>query len=221
MQVFCVGCSPAPTPVNTQGTCSTNRVTCYPSPVSSGCCTVKPKRDGKCTYKISASRLLQVSTLLSKAEEAVERPRVTPEALEALEAEVSSQGNTVAEAKAVRKHAARPNVLCKDVHNVVSNPLNDLTLCMHGDKWRILATRCKAEHGRLCAQKASEDKANKDLQREVSAQLTKLQKLKAELTAQKEAAQLQCAPPPSSSRLFLEFSGATLGFAAHVASVVG
>ena len=81
-----------------------------------------------------------------------------------------------------------------------------MTLCMHGDDWHILATRCEAEHGRPCAQKASEDKANKDLQREVSAQLTKLQKLKAELAAQKEAAQLQCAPPQSSSRLFLEFS---------------
>ena len=43
-------------------------------------------------------------------------------------------------------------------------------------------------------QRAAEDKGNKDLQREVSAQLAKLQKLKAELAAQKEAAALQCAP---------------------------
>ena len=77
--------------------------------------------------KLVQTRLLQVSTLLSKAEEAVERPRVTPEALEALEAEVSSQGNTVAEAKAVRKHAAQPNVTVQGcAPHVVSHLLNDL-----------------------------------------------------------------------------------------------
>jgi hypothetical protein len=42
-----------------------------------------------------------VTTLLSKADEAAAQGKVTPEVLQALEAEVSAQGNAVAEAKAV------------------------------------------------------------------------------------------------------------------------
>lgn len=44
-----------------------------------------------------------MTTLLSKADEAAARGKVTPEALQALEAEVSAQGSAVAEAKAVSR----------------------------------------------------------------------------------------------------------------------
>ena len=52
----------------------------------------------------------QVTTLLSKAEQAEAQQKVTPDALAALEAKVSEQGSAVAEVKAVRtapawKHA--------------------------------------------------------------------------------------------------------------------
>lgn len=51
-----------------------------------------------------------------------------------------------------------------------------------------------AEQWLVCAswsQKAAEDKGSKELQRGVSAALTRLQKLKAELAAQQEAAALE------------------------------
>ena len=62
---------------------------------------------------------LQVSTLLSKAEEAVERPRVTPQALQALEDEVSTQGSAVAEAKAVGG-LCTAHVLRSDEHHALA-----------------------------------------------------------------------------------------------------
>ena len=49
----------------------------------------------------------QVTTLLSKAEQAEAQQKVTPDALAALEAKASEQGKAVAEVKAVRSSFAR------------------------------------------------------------------------------------------------------------------